>query len=320
MLGGPYQLTGAVPVRSVARSAAAIRVGVDGDRAVLVLDADRDEFVAVAGLPATYENHVALSGDGRQLLLIAPHGTPPRPHLPTPAGLCVHELASGRQRWYPGDVDGRDVVAAISPDGALIASLGTPPDPDDDSDFSGLAAIGLTDVATGQRRRLWATRGGHSAETTISWSPTGRYIAVTYLVHVAEREDVYCQTSVVDLAGNMLWQRLDAMIPHASNGAWLDDHHLLAGLEEMVGDEVQTRLAAVDVTTGQQHLLVEDARNFPWAVLDNRFILQENTDRLDPPWVSTNLDYSQPEPLLTVGRHITIFGLDIAHRTNGPRE
>jgi hypothetical protein len=315
MLGGPYQLTGAVPVRSVARAAAAIRVGVEGDVAVLVLDADRDEFVAVSGLPATYENQVGLSGDGRQLLLLAPHGKRLHPHLSKPTGLCVHDLASGRQRWYRGDVDGRDVVAAISPDGAQIASLGTPPDPDDDSDFSGLAAIGLTDVATGRRRRLWATRGGHSAETTIGWSPTGRYIAVTYLVYVAEREDVYCQTSVVDLAGNLLWQRLDAMIPHASNGAWLDDRHLVAGLDEMVGDEVQMRLAAVDVTTGQQHLLVEDARNFPWAVVDNRFILRENTGRPDPPWVTANLDYSQPEPLLTVGRPVTIFGFDIAHRT-----
>jgi hypothetical protein len=202
LLGGPYHLTGVAPAGPVVRAGAAIGLAVEGVPAVLALDADRDEFVHVPGLPGGTGNKVVLSDDGRRLLLIAPHGTPRNPILPKPAGLCVHDLASGRQRWYPGDVDGRDVAAALSPDGAVIASLCTPWDPDDDSDDSGLAAIGLTDTTTGQRRRLWATRGGHSSQSTISWSPAGRYIAVTYLVYVADREDVYCQTSVADLAGN----------------------------------------------------------------------------------------------------------------------
>jgi hypothetical protein len=316
LLGGPYHLTGVAAAGSVARAAAAIRLAVEGVPAVLALDAGRHEFVRVPGLPAEIANQVMLSGDGRRLLLIAPHGTPRHPILPKPTGLCVHDLATGRQRWYPGDVDGRDVAAALSPNGALIASLCTPWDPDDDSDDSGLAAIGLTDTVTGQRRRLWATRGGHSAQSTISWSPTGRYIAVTYLVYVADRDDVYCQTSVVDLAGSVLWQRLDAVIPHASNGAWLDEHRLVAGLDDIVDDEMHRRLVAVDVTTGQQHLLVDGARVFPEAVLDSRFIIRENTGRSDPPWVTTNLDYSQPEPLLLVDRHVTILGFDIARRAN----
>jgi hypothetical protein len=51
-------------------------------------------------------------------------------------------------------------------------------------------------------------------------------------------------------------------------------------------------------------------------VLDNRFIIEENTGRRDPPWVTTNLDYSQPEPLLLVDRRVTILGFDIARRAN----
>jgi dipeptidyl aminopeptidase/acylaminoacyl peptidase len=319
LLGGPYHLTGVASAGPVVRAAAAIGIAVEGVPAVLALDADRHEFVHAPGLPAGTANQVVLSDDGRRLLLIAPHGTPPHPILPKPTGLCVHDLASGRQRWYPGDVDGRDVAAALSPDGTLIASLCTPWDPDDDSDDSGLAAIGLTDTATGQRRRLWATRGGHCGQSTISWSPAGRYIAVTYLVYVADREDVYCQTSVVDLAGNLLWQRLDAVIPRASNGAWLGEHHLVAGLDDIVDDEMYRRLVAVDVTTGQQRLLVDGARIFPTAVLDSRFIIRENTGRSHSPWVTTNLDYSQPEPLLIVEPTVTILGFDIARRANSAR-
>lgn len=127
---------------------------------------------------------------------------------------------------------------------------------------------------------------------------------------------MHCETTVVDLAGNLLWQRLDAVIPHTSNGAWLGGHHLIAGLDDIVEDELHRRLVAVDVTTGQQRLLVDGARDFPTAVLDGRFITQTNTGRSNPPWETTNLDYSQPEPLLTVEPNVTIRGFDIARQAN----
>jgi hypothetical protein len=70
------------------------------------------------------------------------------------------------------------------------------------------------------------------------------------------------------------------------------------------------------VTTGQQRLLVDRARSLPAAVLDGRFIIRENTGRSDPPWVTTNLDYSQPRPLLMVDRNVTILGFDVAWQAN----
>ncbi|MEJ3749053.1 hypothetical protein WEI85_38035 [Actinomycetes bacterium KLBMP 9797] len=102
----------------------------------------------------------------------------------------------------------------------------------------------------------------------------------------------------------------------AASRRWLDEHHLIAGLDDIVDDEIYRRLVAVDVTTGQQHLLLDGAHNFPTAVLDSRFIIQENTGRSNPPWVTTNLDHSQPEPLLTVEPTVTILGLEIARRAN----
>src|SRR6202008_1050206 len=98
------------------------------------------------------------------------HGTPPWPHMTWLDGLCLHELATGRQQWLSAKADGQGAAAACWPDGRSIATLSTPPDPAnrDDEHRCWLAAVGVTDVATGDQRRLWATHGGHSQETPIS--------------------------------------------------------------------------------------------------------------------------------------------------------
>jgi len=281
--------------------------------AAVVWDAEHGEFVRVPGTPDGYWRLLALAADGRQLLLHARHGAPPYPNMTWLDGLCLFDLASGGQRWFSAMADGRDRVGALSPDGATIATLSTLPDPAHPGDMdTSLAAVGLTDVATGRRRRVWATPAGWSAESCISWSPDGQMLAVTYTVWVEERQDGYCESAVIDLSGRVRWQQLDAMIPSASNGAWLSDRHLVVLLD---GEE-RRELLVVDVSAGTRRVVCADGISGPVAAFGDR-IIRGRSELLDEDgWLmASDFDLSNARPFITVPRPTR--PVDVSHYPTG---
>jgi hypothetical protein len=183
----------------------------------------------------------------------------------------------------------------------------TPYDPDNpDEEHNSRAAIDLIDVATGRRRRLWSTPGGWSAESAISWAPNGQLIAVTYLIWHEERGDDYCESAVIDPAGEVRWQCLDALIPRLSNGAWLTGHELLAVVE------YEFEPFVVNTSNGGRRNL-GGPRGLPWAAGGGRLIWSSSADQGSAAWLYlTDLDGANARPLITTPTRWNIHEIDLA--------
>jgi dipeptidyl aminopeptidase/acylaminoacyl peptidase len=293
VLGGPYEFdSNAAAVRPVRRARLATPWKIGDENLVVVVDADRDEFACVPGLPAGQWEMQALAADGTRLLLRI-----------WSQGLCLHTLATGQQRWFPPADDGDHHVAGLSPDGRTIATLCLPDDPQGTVRDATLSAVNLIDITTGRCRRLWATPGAWSAESSVSWSPDGQLIAVTHTVPVDEGDGQYdwltWMTTVLDLAGTPIWQCLHAAIPTASNAAWAGDRQLLVAIEE----PLHTPLVNVDMRDGIRHEIGELSAYPPLAVVDDRVVTIARPDEDQPPhwvYITTRFDGSDPQPLLTV--------------------
>ena len=110
-----------LPVRrmDVGRLCIQAYVQLDGafGRVLLVLDADRDEFVRLPLDPHEHHGIQALGHDGRPLVLNGRRGTP------MSGRVGLYTLTSGELRWFASGPDGSDHVASLSPTGRRIAAL-----------------------------------------------------------------------------------------------------------------------------------------------------------------------------------------------------
>jgi hypothetical protein len=107
VLTGPFELAEPerLPSRPVHRAALAMRVpSAPGQDHLVVLDADREEFVRVPGIPGGLMSFLGLAADGTRLLFLGgPDRTPVPPY--GRVGFCLFDLATGRQTWLPAGMD-----------------------------------------------------------------------------------------------------------------------------------------------------------------------------------------------------------------------
>jgi len=235
-------------LRRVQRTTMLLGLRPEGQIAVVARDADTGDFVRVPAMPPDLEIRLlAVSPSGQEVLLLTEHDGQRY------GGLCLSNLSTGRQRWLSAQTDGQDWLAAISPDGASVASIATVDTAEVES-----ATINLIDVATGRRRRLGHAAGSHSAESAICWSSDGRLIAATYLT-----DDDEIATLVTDTDGNLVATYDDMGILGGSNGTWASNRELICGDDD--------GLVIVDVYRGTRRRLECGPRPV-LAVLDGRLV------------------------------------------------
>ncbi|GAA3221179.1 hypothetical protein [Nonomuraea helvata] len=277
------------PVRAARMVVAAH--GLDRD-AVLVLDADSDEFVTVPGLPAHLaRNTVSLSSDGTRLVFLSRQDDGAGPMR-----VVLHALATGARQEFVSD----DFVrAALSPDGSRIAVLA------DLSNGPGIPGMGdeiagivLIETATGARQPLWSAEG-YWQEDAISWSPDGRLLAVTYLT----LDDVIT-TVVLDLSGKVIGVHEDRVALPGAHSVWMSDRELIVYPEP----DDDSPLIAIDVQTGSERRFTR--RNFSGylAIAGGRVVRPGSSpERV----VTTDLNDTDERPFLTFRAAVSIEAIDI---------
>jgi hypothetical protein len=281
MVHPPYHLgLHAVPTIPVARASLAIDMRGSFERVLAVLSLDG---TTVAQVPPPVDDDewtlVDVSADGTRLLLRDTARTR------RSRGFCLHELATGLQYWCSTPQYEPLHFSALSPDGQEIAVMTCPPDPQDpDNDHVSLAAIDIVGVADGERRRIWATRGG-IANSGIGWSPDGVLIAMSYL----DQDDD--TTVVVDTAGNLIGHFRRIFMAPSGSTAWLNGHELMCCDEEF-------ELTIVDVRTGRRRQ-PSGGLSYPHARVDDQ-LLRRAPQSLDdlPVFTSVTLNDHAPRPFL----------------------
>ncbi|MEV4365341.1 hypothetical protein [Nonomuraea sp. NPDC049625] len=265
--------------------------GLDRD-AVLVLDADSDEFVTVPGLPAHLSrNTVSLSSDGTRLVFLSRQDDGAGP-----TRVVLHELATGARQEFVSD---GFVRAALSPDGSRIAVLA------DLSNGPGIPGVGdeiagivLIETATDARQPLWSAEG-YWQEDAISWSPDGRLLAATYLT----LDDVIT-TVVLDLSGKVIGVHEDRVALPGAHSVWTSDRELIVYPEP----DDESPLIAIDVPTGSERRFTR--RNFSGylAITDGRVVRPGSSpERV----VTTDLNDTDERPFLTFRPAVSIEAIDI---------
>ncbi len=225
----------------------------------------------------------ALSPDGSRLLFGDPAVGRYR--------LSLHALATGVGVTLPPSPGDDANAAAFAPDGDRIAVLAL----DDDR-----ATVTVLDVDGGRPRPLWATEGGTSAETVVSWSPDGGFLAVTYI----DPEDAD-HTVVMDDAGTVVADIPQTAIAAGSRLGWTGDHDLLLDYEFWENDDVSPPLVLADAATGARREVPQRDYSGVLGALDGRVLRFVKGGRV----VSTALDGSDPQPVFDVGPdyEITFF-------------
>ncbi|MER6004424.1 hypothetical protein ACWDRB_40640 [Nonomuraea sp. NPDC003707] len=265
--------------------------GLDRD-AVLVLDADSDEFVTVPGLPAHLSrNTVSLSSDGTRLVFLSRQDDGAGP-----TRVVLHELATGARQEFVSD---GFVRAALSPDGSRIAVLA------DLSNGPGIPGVGdeiagivLIETATDARQPLWSAEG-YWQEDAISWSPDGRLLAATYLT----LDDVIT-TVVLDLSGKVIGVHEDRVALPGAHSVWTSDRELIVYPEP----DDESPLIAIDVPTGSERRFTR--RNFSGylAITGGRVVRPGSSpERV----VTTDLNDTDERPFLTFRPAVSIEAIDI---------
>ncbi|MGW4960540.1 hypothetical protein ACWEPL_25265 [Nonomuraea sp. NPDC004186] len=265
--------------------------GLDRD-AVLVLDADSDEFVTVPGLPAHLSrNTVSLSSDGTRLVFLSRQDDGAGP-----TRVVLHELATGARQEFVSD---GFVRAALSPDASRIAVLA------DLSNGPGIPGVGdeiagivLIETATDARQPLWSAEG-YWQEDAISWSPDGRLLAATYLT----LDDVIT-TVVLDLSGKVIGVHEDRVALPGAHSVWTSDRELIVYPEP----DDESPLIAIDVPTGSERRFTR--RNFSGylAITDGRVVRPGSSpERV----VTTDLNDTDERPFLTFRPAVSIEAIDI---------
>jgi hypothetical protein len=291
-VGGPYEVVvGGLREGPVARARLAVGAWIPGEGMhMLALDADRDEWVRVPVLVGRDDwLMLALSPDGRHLVAAHRAG----------GGLYWYELATGHGRMLGGELRRAEIdhCAAVSPDGEQIATLSCYWDPGLHKD---LTSVNVVEVAAGARRQLWATEGGWSAESGVSWAPDQRLVAATYLWE--DEDDDQVGVVVVDTEGGMVGQLEYASMAFAPEGTWLNEREIV-----VVAENEDTGPQAWDPRAGTRRPLGMPESSC-WARIGDRLIQTHLIDgygtlRL----VTINLTGGEPQPLLALSGN---FGLD----------
>lgn len=267
---------------------------------VLAVDPRRNEFVRLPLMHDGSRRVLGLSPDGRQMLILS--GSERRQRC-----VGLEELATGTHRWLDQAQGGvYDGVAAMSPDGKIIAVLSTQLDPADaDASF---AIISLVDVTSGERRRLWRATGSWSAETAIGWSPDQQYLAATYYDTLPGTDEQWI-TVVVDLDGTERHRIEFAAMAPPSNEAWLGSHELL-----YVDNEDWT-LTSLSTLEGNRRKQLNPAPGIPIARIRDRLVWHHwRTAEEGAGLETTQLDGNDVRQLMTVVPGGQIYRVALASR------
>jgi hypothetical protein len=259
---------------------------------VIVLDVEDGGFAALPSPPPPeIVIPLALSPDGRHVLLqsIEDNGRT--------MSMVWHTVMTAERGRITAPQGCFDFRAAVSPDGATIATLSQD---DGDSGF-----VDLIDLATLNRRRLWSCEGGASMhETSIAWSPDGRWLATTY--YDAPTDEL--ATAVIDAAdGTVVAQHQYRVVLGCPNGTWVDNDRLV--LIEDRSDEFVPPLHLLDVTSGSSRRFSRPPQWMHYvALLDGRLLARGYAGEM----CLTSLDGDGSEPFLTLPADLGIGTFDIA--------
>ncbi|MGW4892753.1 TolB family protein [Kitasatospora sp. NPDC004240] len=260
----------------------------DGTGTLVAQDADGGELVRVADVPGgAAARPLALSWDGtRALVRTGPAERPDR-------DLVLFTLATGERHSHDATAEGGTEFAALSPDGRTLATL-----TGDD------VRVGVLDLATGARRRIWSAPGWATVEASVSWSPDGRLIAATYV----SEEDV-AATIVLSAEDGAEVAHYEGLLTVASpNGTWSGPRELLL-LEEDPEEPVAPVLLR-DVTSGATRRFDRDPQDAGGlhALAGGRLVELRPGDGL----YAHLLDGSDPRPVLGPGPGYTVGFFDIS--------
>jgi hypothetical protein len=281
-------------VRSIQSTGLILQVMLPSGPIAVALDPTSEQFVHLPGLLDNFRaSSPALSVDGRRVLSL-------QDDLDTFGRVRLHEFPTGLDAWFDVPSGERACAAALDPDSATIAILTTsdvnPEDPEDDGDEAGGAQINLIHIESGETRRLWAAAGGWSDESTINWSPDGRWIAAGYTT----MEDDWAVVVVDPSNGKMVQHCENAALPSAANGAWLDATTMLYGDQNL-------QLHALDVATGATRFLGSGA-GIPFAVVGDWLVLPSTPH----PGLSTRpIQGGAVEPRIMIESLAGVRGLDL---------
>ncbi|MBN1174176.1 MAG: hypothetical protein JXA67_18540 [Micromonosporaceae bacterium] len=187
----------------------------------------------------------------------------------------------------------------MSPDARFLANLVVTTDPQhpDDIDAS-IAVIGVTDLATGQVRRIWEHPGGRVGESAVGWSPDGQLIAATY-----DSMDEQHTSVVVTPTGTVV-AHLDytCLVPPSST-AWLADRQLLCTVEA----GLTSGMIILDVDSGTRRVPGK-VNSYPHLRLGDRLVITspheiEGWQTYD----TIGLDGTQRQPWLLVTPVTTVL-------------
>lgn len=268
---------------------------------VFVRDADDGTFVKVPCERAgSMIEAVALSRDGRRVAYFA------RSFTSAESALYVHTLANGSEARLDPSSDGEDVYAAFSPDGRTLAVLSADDVRDPDDFVEGHLVVGVVDLVTGVRRRLWSGPGLAPAERTIGWSPNGRFLVVTH----ADADELPAVTVLDAADGSLINQFTEREALACPQGAWFSDRELVTFPEYFDGAPPLRPTLVVDVVTGTVHAPGE-TRDLPyqcWGLANGRII-----GSFSPHTIGTAApDGSNPRTLLSHPPTAGLRLLDIA--------
>lgn len=207
------------------------------------------------------------------------------------------------------------MYAAFSPDGRALAVLSAAEvrAPDDEIVADRLI-VGVIDLATGDRRRLWSGPGLAPAERTISWSPDGRFLVAAH----ADLDEQPAVTVLDAADGHVVNEFAERDILACPQGAWFSDRELVM-FPEYVDYDATPLLPTlvVDVVTGEVRRL-DGAGDLPygcWGVADGRMI-----GSFSPHTVGTAaFDGSYARVLLTFPQSAQVRVIDIAPGAAPPR-
>ncbi|WP_328912401.1 MULTISPECIES: hypothetical protein [unclassified Streptomyces] len=159
----------------------------------------------------------------------------------------VRTLADGTGTRFDAWTDGSDLWAAFSPDGRSLAVLSADTARASDGTVEDLLTVGVIDLATGDRRRLWSGPGRAPAERVISWSPGGGHLSVLH-----ENLDEEFTVTVLDTgSGIRVSHFTEREVLSCPQGAWCSDRELVMFPEHPDGDEGPgTPTLAGDVVSG----------------------------------------------------------------------